>query len=64
MADEPKTTTERGPGDDRNRKGPPEPGREPAGPHADPTLIDPDKTPGTGALPPADGTADQDSNSG
>ena len=35
-----------------------------AGPHADPDLINPDATPGSGALPPAGGHDDLDSTSG
>jgi hypothetical protein len=35
-----------------------------AGPHADPSLINPDATPGTGALPPAGENEDADSTSG
>ncbi len=31
--------------------------KTPAGPHADPSLLNPDATPGTGALPPADSEA-------
>lgn len=36
----------------------------PAGPHADPDLINPDSTPGTGALPPPGEHDDVDSTSG
>jgi len=36
----------------------------PAGPHADPALINPDATPGTGALQPPGGHNDVDSTSG
>ena len=36
----------------------------PAGPHADPDLINPDATPGTGALEPPGGHDDVDSTSG
>jgi hypothetical protein len=34
-----------------------------AGPHAEPALVNPDATPGTGALPPAGGQSDADSTS-
>jgi len=36
----------------------------PAGPHADPALINPDATPGSGALQPPGGHDDVDSTSG
>jgi hypothetical protein len=36
----------------------------PAGPHADPALINPDATPGTGVLQPPGGHDDVDSTSG
>ncbi len=35
-----------------------------AGPHAEPALVNPDATPGTGALPPAGEHDDVDSTSG
>lgn len=36
----------------------------PAGPHADPRLVNPDATPGTGALTPPGGHGDVDASSG
>lgn len=39
-------------------------GAQPAGPHADPALINPDATPGTGALTPPGEHDDVDSTSG
>jgi hypothetical protein len=35
-----------------------------AGPHAEPSLVNPDATPGAGTLPPAGGQEDADSTSG
>ena len=37
--------------------------KPPAGPHADPSLLNPEATPGTGALPPADTEAQGDMDS-
>jgi hypothetical protein len=42
----------------------PSDGLPPAGPHADPALVNPDATPGTGALTPPGGHDDADSTSG
>jgi hypothetical protein len=36
----------------------------PAGPHAEPALVNPDATPGAGTLPPAGENEDADSTSG
>jgi hypothetical protein len=68
-ADDVEQDNERGgAGASRRRKAPRPPAdreRPPAaGPHADPSLINPDATPGTGALPPAGETEDTDSTSG
>ena len=61
-ADDVEQDNERGgAGAPRRSKAPPPPA---AGPHADPSLINPDATPGTGALPPAGETKDTDSTSG
>ena len=43
----------RTPDKDNTAKGPAA-GQAPAGPHADPALVNPDATPGAGAVPPAD----------
>ena len=58
----PQGTEERGDSD----KDAPEPSDRmpPAGPHADPELINPDATPGTGTLQPPGGHDDVDSTSG
>ena len=58
----PKATEEPG----NQNAGAPEPSDRlpPAGPHADPKLINPDSTPGTGALTPEGKHDDMDSTSG
>jgi hypothetical protein len=51
----------------RNRPTPaPKPSEAPpaAGPHAEPALVNPDATPGAGAVPPAGDQGDADSTSG
>jgi hypothetical protein len=68
-ADDVKQDNERGrAGASKRSKAPrPRADREPppaAGPHADPSLINPDATPGTGALPAAGENEDADSTSG
>ena len=51
-------------GRDRPRDEPKAPDAPPAaGPHAEPALINPDATPGAGALPPAGEQGDVDSTS-
>ena len=58
----PKGTEEPG---DSDAKGPkPSDRLPPAGPHADPALMNPDATPGTGALTPPGEHGDSDSTSG
>lgn len=48
---------------DRSEPATPPGSPPPAGPHANPALINPDATPGTGALPPAEQQGDIDSTS-
>lgn len=55
----PRATEEPGGGKDK-----PSPAIPPAGPHADPSLVNPDSTPGTGALTPAGDHDDVDAASG
>ena len=55
----------RAPRSNAERKMPQGADRKPtAGPHAEPALVNPDTTPGAGALPPAGENDDADSTSG
>lgn len=52
------------PGDQKAKAPEPSDGLPPAGPHADPELMNPDATPGAGALTPTGEHDDVDSTSG